>query len=275
MMSGRRLNLRCCSCSGLALFVGIILFYSLAQVVRMGCDFWLAKWGDDTGHAQSVQFWSVGTALWVIATVIVAVGRSWHFTAVSVRASRALHERLFRRLMRAPAPGFFDVTPIGVITNRFSKVGHPFPSASLAAPRLLLSYFATCRRCCWSQDLLQVDAFLPDYLANLLQNGINLVGSVAVAVAGAPWFLLLLPPIGWMFVSVLPLCSIRCFFQALRRLILVAVAGSCKTSTGSRRANCNALREPRGSFVVEANVLVLTCVPVLAGRPSFRRLRRR
>jgi ATP-binding cassette subfamily C (CFTR/MRP) protein 4 len=42
------------------------------------------------------------------------------FFLVFARASTALHNNMFQQILRAPVR-FFDVNPVGIILNRFSK----------------------------------------------------------------------------------------------------------------------------------------------------------
>lgn len=39
----------------------------------------------------------------------------------ALSASRILHHRLLRNVLRAPLTTFFDITPLGRVLNRFSK----------------------------------------------------------------------------------------------------------------------------------------------------------
>ncbi len=108
---------------GLWLIAGLIVVCALNQVCRMGGDLWLATWGARPNDA-STTFWLVGLALFAAATSVFSFGRAVYLTAANTAASRALNDRLFERVLRAPVNLFFDVTPVGRILNRFSKGLH-------------------------------------------------------------------------------------------------------------------------------------------------------
>ena len=62
---------------------------------------------------------------------------------LAAMAARNIHQRVLARVVCAPVDKFFDVTPVGEITNRFAK------------------------------DMDVVDATLPDFMMQLLQNALR------------------------------------------------------------------------------------------------------
>ena len=87
-------------------------------------------------------------------------------------ASQNLHDRLFYRMLHAPATTFFDVVPFGRVLNRFSH------------------------------DLDQVDLFLPSLLHECSLNIFNFIGIVVLAIVVTYYFIVALVPIVIFFVYV-------------------------------------------------------------------------
>lgn len=96
-----------------------VISYVLTEVARTGSSFWLTVWTEDSIHKQ------VGFYLGVYAAISVSQGL---FTLISrllvaycgVQAGRTLHNKMLSALLLAPM-SFFHTTPLGRITNRFTK----------------------------------------------------------------------------------------------------------------------------------------------------------
>jgi len=179
-------------CSGWLVLALLGLVFAVAQAVKTGSDYWMNEWGNNTEREDYDEtFWLVGSVLFVIAALASSVACMSIFVKVHVSAATSLHDGLFRRLLRAPVPTFFDVTPVGRIINRFSK------------------------------DLNMVDKFLPEFLANVLYFGCNMVRRVqcatnyqsvildypimlqiavlVVATIASPYFLIIVPLVAFAF----------------------------------------------------------------------------
>ena len=101
---------------------GLILFVALifVQIMRVGNDFWLVIWVNNTiptfssGQYIAVFWaWSMGQA---ISIYLLGV----FFATTGVLAAKRLHQAAINRVIKAPM-GFFDTSPLGRIINRFSK----------------------------------------------------------------------------------------------------------------------------------------------------------
>ncbi|KAK0041417.1 multidrug resistance-associated protein 5 [Biomphalaria pfeifferi] len=57
--------------------------------------------------------------MFLLAMLIILVGRSLVFVKLLLRASTSLHQKLVKKTLQSPMK-FFDATPIGIILNRFS-----------------------------------------------------------------------------------------------------------------------------------------------------------
>lgn len=125
----------------------VMLFSMFVQFVFNMCDWWLNLWATKyemesaeemlnftnltscTQKFQSVPSWSsslshIDYQNWYIGLVFGLLGtsllRSICFRAMQVRGSYTLHNKMFRSLIQAPI-SFFDKTPYGRISNRFTK----------------------------------------------------------------------------------------------------------------------------------------------------------
>ena len=107
----------------------IILFlYFLLNAVTVGGNVWLSDWSNEVHHANSTTnddndnrnlrlgvYGAFGVAQGIIVYLVIIIRE---FGAI--RATMTLHKNLLRNVLASPM-SFFDTTPIGRITNRFSK----------------------------------------------------------------------------------------------------------------------------------------------------------
>ena len=140
------------------LYVFLVLFvYAFCQTTQIMSSYWLTFFAADYSYSHSNAYWLGTWSVWIFASLFLLILRSLLFTAGNMNASANLHDRLFRRLLRAPTNTFYDVTPVGRIINRFSK------------------------------DVDQVDLLLPDNLGQFTQN-MMLILSIIVLSATASWY---------------------------------------------------------------------------------------
>lgn len=57
---------------------------------------------------------ALGTGFCVLMRVLVIFG-------MSIRASKVVHKKMIQRVLKAPINLFYDITPVGIVMNRFSK----------------------------------------------------------------------------------------------------------------------------------------------------------
>jgi ABC-type multidrug transport system fused ATPase/permease subunit len=133
---------------GPVLLVMVLVIFASAQGGRIVTDLWVARYSRDANPSANgavaadaitpVVANSTTTAAsssppdeeqfiaiylgFGAATCVLAFARLKLFTALALRCSKHLNERTFRAVVRAPVNTFFDVTPMGRIINRFSKV---------------------------------------------------------------------------------------------------------------------------------------------------------
>ncbi|KAJ2745104.1 hypothetical protein GGI20_002437 [Coemansia sp. BCRC 34301] len=111
-----------------------IAFLVACELVVVLHNYWIRIWVASTGNAftaqtalsssdqkhHSAMYW-VGIYLGIgILGVVLRVLQMCFVYSGAIRASRSLHSRLVRRVVRA-TPRFFDSTPLGRIINRFSR----------------------------------------------------------------------------------------------------------------------------------------------------------
>ncbi|XP_076453500.1 ATP-binding cassette sub-family C member 5-like [Babylonia areolata] len=107
--------------------------------------------------------------LFVVAMVLIMIFRSLVFVKILLRASSNLHRRLLKRTMTCPMK-FFDITPLGIILNRFSA------------------------------DIDEIDVRLPSNLELYLQNIFLVLCALAMVCYAFPWDLLVVFPLAVVFV---------------------------------------------------------------------------
>ena len=157
---------------GLALLAFTIGAFFCSQALRTGGDWWFSAWTSQRYPALSdAQHVGVLGAI-VAAMVLVACVRTVAFGVFTVRASSALHDRMFEAIIASPLY-FFEQVPLGRIMNRFSK------------------------------DLDFCDDLLPRVLFDLLQLLCIVLGSLTMQTYSVPWFAIAIPVACVLFVLLL------------------------------------------------------------------------
>ncbi|KAI9189695.1 Transporter of the ATP-binding cassette (ABC) [Blastocladiella emersonii ATCC 22665] len=161
---------------GLLYWAFLLAFLFLQQLGVVGQDLFLRYWTNayNTQAAGSPRVdvtWYISVYVLIGALTLVAIGTRLvvQFRG-SMRASRYLHDELFRNLLYAKIR-FFDVTPLGRIINRLSR------------------------------DMQTIDRDLARDMVDGLINGYQLASILVMIVIAAPAFLVFLVPIGLAYFS--------------------------------------------------------------------------
>ncbi|KAH9508717.1 Multidrug resistance-associated protein 5 [Bulinus truncatus] len=131
---------------GLPIFVFLLLSFLVSIAIQSLTTGYLAYWLDQGSgqmlsnssilNSSAVSFHSHNNTdsvldnphkntyalvygMFLLAMLIILVGRSLIFVKILLRASTALHTKLIKKTLKSPMK-FFDATPIGIILNRFS-----------------------------------------------------------------------------------------------------------------------------------------------------------
>ena len=153
----------------------LLTSFAAVELARVGAQLWLQHWTnevDRTGGATPLptrHYLGVYAAV-SLAQVLCTACSQFGSRAMSVRASRALHETLIQRLCRAPM-SFFHTTPLGRIVNRLTK------------------------------DVSEVDKNLADWMAFFLRSLLQLASTIALVGALNPFTLWALTPIVFAFLA--------------------------------------------------------------------------
>ncbi|KAJ3253173.1 hypothetical protein HK103_000814 [Boothiomyces macroporosus] len=99
----------------------IALSFGSAQIAMFCNDYWIKIWADayTKGEPSFVYYVSIYAAIGVV-TISVYFARVCVVAAGSIRASKTIHSRLVKKILRVPVK-FFEITPVGRILNRLSK----------------------------------------------------------------------------------------------------------------------------------------------------------
>ncbi|KAL4880304.1 P-loop containing nucleoside triphosphate hydrolase protein [Aspergillus karnatakaensis] len=100
--------------------VAILFLLALANVISVWTSLWLSYWTSDHYPSLSTgQYIGIYAGLGGGSAVLMFIF-STYMTTSGTNASKAMLQRAMTRVLRAPM-SFFDTTPLGRITNRFSK----------------------------------------------------------------------------------------------------------------------------------------------------------
>lgn len=107
------------SSMGWVVFIIAAVFMTCGNASSVGAYSWITKWIElDTEDKMNKGLLVYGGLIVVEGTMLFLSCLLFYFGAI--RASRSYHESLLNSIMRTPL-GFFDVTPIGRVLNRFSR----------------------------------------------------------------------------------------------------------------------------------------------------------
>ncbi|KAJ3272317.1 hypothetical protein HDV01_005751 [Terramyces sp. JEL0728] len=106
---------------GLAYLFLITISYGSAQIALFSNDYWIKVWADayTKGNPSLKYYVSVYAGLGAL-TILVYFARVCVVAAGSIRASKTIHAKLVKKILRVPVK-FFEITPVGRILNRLSK----------------------------------------------------------------------------------------------------------------------------------------------------------
>ena len=151
---------------GLFCLAGVLLSMILVEALRVYADRFMGIWAarDATNteeeSANDLQFFCI----WLSLAVIGAFARAWLVIGITMNSSRNIHHQLLEGVMSASLD-FFDTIPRGRILGHFSK------------------------------DVDAVDALLPQYLLDFLQDFTMLMGIVVVCIWSTPFAALGVVPV--------------------------------------------------------------------------------
>ncbi|KAG0038711.1 Canalicular multispecific organic anion transporter 1, partial [Gryganskiella cystojenkinii] len=149
-----------------------IAFFLIGEVFQVSINLWLRYWisesearDRDGADSRPVSYYLTGNAILVLIFMGFDISSNYICGVVcGIQAAKTLHNRLITRVLRLPM-SFFDTTPMGRITNRFSG------------------------------DVESVDSSLPNEFHDLLAFGTKILFIVLVVSYSTPIFLLMIPPL--------------------------------------------------------------------------------
>ncbi|KAK3100939.1 ATP-binding cassette transporter yor1, partial [Teratosphaeriaceae sp. CCFEE 6253] len=97
----------------------VLLILLVSQGANIITSLWLSWWTSNKFGYSTGTYIGVYAALGVVQATLLFIW-SVALTVLGTRASKVMLHRAVRRVLRAPM-SFFDTTPLGRITNRFSK----------------------------------------------------------------------------------------------------------------------------------------------------------
>ncbi|CAE7629970.1 Abcc5 [Symbiodinium pilosum] len=168
--------------AGIIFLLFIMMSMLSIEGLRIYSDYFMGVWAarDSSNSAEQSRRDFQNFCMWVLLAVAGAFLRGWLVIHVALKSSEKIHHRLLDQLMSAPI-GLFDTTPRGRILGHFSK------------------------------DLDAVDALLPQYMLDFLQDITMLLGIVVVCVWSTPLAAVAVVPVLFSFYK------IRHFFSRTAR----------------------------------------------------------
>ncbi|KAF9585713.1 hypothetical protein BGW38_001093 [Lunasporangiospora selenospora] len=141
--------------TGMGLSIAVIIIFLATHGLRIFSDYWLRFTVGVDAESDYKYYLSVYGGL-VTAVVLGAYGRAFFLSWVTFKKSIAYHDRIFRKIMRAPM-SYFDVTPLARILNAFAR------------------------------HMSVVDEVLPDSILQMLQYMPLAIGATVLVIAIVPW----------------------------------------------------------------------------------------
>jgi ABC-type multidrug transport system fused ATPase/permease subunit len=159
----------------LGFFAALVIFvlFSFCQGTRVLCDLWMGYWAEEeqgiSKEHYGNEFYYVYFIVLTWGTVFLTFVRALLFILICLGSSYNLHNILLVNVFNAPINRYFDITPMGRILNRFTK------------------------------DFDAMDALLPDFFLQTLQNLFAVLSIVIVCLTSSAYFILLFFPLAVLF----------------------------------------------------------------------------
>lgn len=161
--------IKACSVSGMLLWVGLFV---VATIASISTNYWLKKWSEtnsDIGdNSQALHFIAIYAILGFSTSALNLLKGVVFFVFMSIRGGRTIHDRMAKRLMKAPM-NFFERTPVGRIMNRFSN------------------------------DINKVDSALPRSLNIYMGSLLSTVSTIVVVAMALPVYLIVVVLLGFIY----------------------------------------------------------------------------
>ncbi|XP_060071681.1 multidrug resistance-associated protein 1-like [Ylistrum balloti] len=156
----------------------IIMFYIMYNITSVYSNIWLSEWSNDEAEAvngtidtaQRDLRLGVYGALGFIQGLFV-VSASLCMAKGSIRATTTLHTNILHRVIRSPM-NFFDTTPLGRITNRFSK------------------------------DVDTIDLVIPELFKAFMVCFLQVVSTMVIISMSTTMFLAVIVPLGVVYITI-------------------------------------------------------------------------
>jgi len=148
-----------------------VAFYLIYQGFSVGSNIWLSSWADDprasTDPGVRNMYLAVYGGLGVLQSLSIMVATTV-LSIFTLNAAIKLHHSMLMRILKSPM-SFFDTTPLGRILNRFSK------------------------------DIDIVDNTIPMTMRMVLNQLLNVLGTLVAIVFAMPIFIVVVIPIAVVY----------------------------------------------------------------------------
>ena len=184
-------------------------------------DYWLSWWAENKFGWNSKQYLGIYFAIFLVNGIAIFF-RSIVLYFFCVRAAKNLHNKLLGRVLKMPM-SFFDTTPSGRIINRFSR------------------------------DTETIDSVLPGIVVQFLGCISNIITTLAIICAATLWFMIALPPIFLIYISVqrfyIPACRELQRIESITRSPIYSGLGEAVLGVETIRAY-----RAQAHFILEADL---------------------
>ncbi|KAJ3317920.1 hypothetical protein HDU76_001009 [Blyttiomyces sp. JEL0837] len=144
---------------GVLLIFSLVVFAAVYQGERVFTDLWLTFWVNEKFPGWSNNAYIVGLLSLALLQALLLTANAVFFAVASIRASRSIHQKTIKSVMRAPM-SFFETNPMGRIISRFSK------------------------------DFTELDIYLPRVMKNVLEIVLSILETFALVGYAVPYVLI-------------------------------------------------------------------------------------
>ena len=171
--------------NGIVTFVLLVVFYMVTQFASVAFDIFLSWWGahGDPDWSSSDSKWSpwfdphsVAATQWLLMSVcfvavilLIGILRAVMLFNLALTASRSFEQGILYRVLHATI-AYFDATPIGRITNRFSR-----DLAIIDGEMPIIMEMVSRRLALFTSLILTLSVFIPYHLIVLLPSFVLIV----------------------------------------------------------------------------------------------------